>query len=248
MVLLYPRGRAVVYVIYTSDIGGTVGTDKIVSVIAAVYGKSGIVKLFRNTNRLFGKLAPPIKILNVKFLITYRPDEDAGVISVSLDNVCKLIDSLGRGSEQSCLIHYKHTQLIASAKKSGGWRVVSATVGVNAHFFKLLDLIVLEIVGESNSHSAKILMDASSTKLYVLAVEEKALIGIKTEASEAHSGVFNLVTDRDTEGVKVRLVNIPKLGRVHLHFNVKEALFISFYRHVCTAFGNDFSAFVNYLR
>ena len=39
--------------------------------------------------------------------------------------------------------------------------MVSATVGVNAHFLQLFDLIVLEIVGESNSHTTKILMDAS---------------------------------------------------------------------------------------
>ena len=151
-----------------------------------------------------------------RLFVKERPEYYRGVIAVAADHYLEILKNLLARLEAAVLIHNDHTELVARVKHFLGGQIVSATVGVGAHILEALNSIVLNRIGNCNANARVVLMVAGALDLERLVVEEKSLLCIYAEGSEADAGAFGVdnlavADDLDLERVEIRRVNVPTL-------------------------------------
>ena len=89
-------------------------------------------------------------------------------------------------------------------------------IGVGSHFFQKAYAVVLNTVGDGDSHSGVILMIARPFYFKRLVVEEKAFRGVVAERTEACSEFFfvnrlSVYRKSDYNVVEIGVIYVPKL-------------------------------------
>ena len=177
--------------------------------------ESGIVEMLNDRSHSAIYSCALLGVLE-RLFVKERPEYYRGVIAVAADHYLKVLKNLLARLKATVLVHNDHTELVARVKNFLCGQVVSATVGIRAHILESLNSVILNRIGNCNANACVVLMVAGALDLERLVVEEKSLLCIYAEGSEADAGAFGVdnlavADDLDLERVEVGRVNVPTL-------------------------------------
>lgn len=92
------------------------------------------------------------------------------------------------------LVYDKQSKRVAHVKHLCGWRVVTASYGVDTKLFKNRITAHLHLVGYSRAEDACVLMHTHALQLYVFAIEPEAFLRLKLYG--AHSELASVLVNR----------------------------------------------------
>ena len=94
-----------------------------------------------------------------------------------------------RVAQVPVLVHDQHPEFVAGVQDFGVGRVVGRPPGVAADLFEPCNAIIFQTVRDGNADAREVLVVAHALNLDVLAVEEKTLVGVKTDRADAEWGI-----------------------------------------------------------
>ena len=142
------------------------------------------------------------RIRLILHLVSHAPEQDAGMVSVPLYHAGKVLFPFGLIKTAVCaaspfvkgLLIDIEAQLVAQVQHFRKIQMMGKADGVAADFFQGKQALPPQLLRDSGSEAADILMDADALQLHRLPVDEKAPVRGDFHAAKAH-GNGHLVGD-----------------------------------------------------
>ena len=115
---------------------------------------------------------------NPPFFVADAPQQDAGVMAVTLDHLAERFQLRRIDAHQPRLFQDIHAQAVADVQQGGRSRIVGGADGIDAVALQLLDAIHIQRVGDGGTHTGMVLVDIHAVDAEHLAVDQDTPVGI----------------------------------------------------------------------
>ena len=182
------------------NIQGIVDTQKIAVLIdgALILGTVGC----RNNGAIGVKLANmgiqcPVNLSapgrnKEGFFVAGGPHNNAGAVSIPLDQRIQLFKGFTGGFKPACFVHDQQPQFVAGIQIAGGLLIMGSAVAIGTHFFHELNLVAGDVGGYSQTGQTKVLMGADAFDNGLFAVQQQTLVYRDFHCTEADPGSVDI--------------------------------------------------------